>query len=101
MSCVRRIDRVHHLLLMYPVNRCTTTFESEENLDAHIAANLHKIPPEDLRISNDIARLYRIETVRSANFKSLHDVKRIKRDPSSLTNIWYGSEHYQYFSSVG
>ena len=86
---------------MYPVNRCTTAFESDENLDAHIAANFHKISPEDPRISNDIARLYRIEMVRSANFKSLHDIKRIKRDQNSSANIRYGSEHYQYFSSVG
>ena len=101
MSCVRRKDCGHHQLLMYPVNRCITIFESDENIDAHIAANLHKIPPEDLRISNDIARVYRIEMVRSANFKSLHDVKRINRDQSSSTNIRYRSEHYQYFSSVG
>ena len=79
MFCVRRNNRVHHQLLMCPVNRCTTTFESEESLDVHIAANLHKIPPEDPRTSNDVARLHLIETVRSANFKSLHAVKKIKR----------------------
>ena len=98
MLCVWRKDRVHHQLLMCPVNGCTTTFESEENLDAHIAVNLHKIPSEDPRISNDITRLHLIETVRSANFKLLHDVKR---NQSSSTNVTYGSEHYQYFSSVG
>ena len=85
---------------MCPVNGCTTTFESEENLDAHITANLHKIPPEDPRTSNDIARLHLIETVRLANFQYLHDVKRIKRDQSSSTNVTYSSEHHQYFSSV-
>ena len=101
MFCVRRKDRVHHQLLMCLVNGCTTTFESEESLDAHIAANLQKIPPEDPRTSTDIARLNLIETVRSTNLKSLHDVKRIKRGQTSSTNVTNGSEHYQYFSSVG
>ena len=101
MFCVRRKDCVHHQLLMCPVNGCTTTFESEENLDVHIAANLHKIPSEDPRTSNDIARLHLIETVRSTNLKSLHDVKRIKRGQTSSTNVTNGSQHYQYFSSVG
>ena len=101
MFCVRRKNRVHHQLLMCLVNGCTTTFESEESLDAHIAANLHNIPPKDPRASKGIARLDLIESVRSANFKSLHDVKRIKRDRSLSTNVAYGSEHYQYFSSVG
>ena len=101
MFCGRRKDRVHHQLLMRPVNRCITTFEPEESLDVHIAVNLHKIPPKDPRTSNDVARLHLIETVRSANFKSLHAVKRIKRDQSSSSNVTNGSEHYQYFSSVG
>ena len=101
MFCVRRKDCVHQQLLMCPVNGCTTTFESEESLDVYIAANLQKIPPEDPRTSNDIARLHLIETVRSAYFKSLHAVKRIKRDRSSSSNVTNGSEHYQYFSSVG
>ena len=61
---------------MCPVNGCTTTFEYEENFDTHIAANLHKIPSEDPRTSNDIARPHLIETVPSTNFKPLHDEKK-------------------------
>ena len=91
MFCVRRKDRAHHQLLMRPVNGCTTTFESEEKLDVHIAANIQKIPPEKQRTSNDIARLHLLETVRSPNLKSFHDVKRIKRGQTSSAN----------FSSIG
>ncbi|CAF2071961.1 unnamed protein product [Rotaria magnacalcarata] len=75
----KRNDRTHHQILMCPVNGCTSTFEFNEDLDSHIAANLHKIPPPDPRTSNDIARLHLIDTVRSTNLQSHHDTKKIKQ----------------------
>ncbi|CAF2101077.1 unnamed protein product [Rotaria magnacalcarata] len=93
----KRNDRTHHQFLMCPVNGCTSTFESAEDLDSHIAANLRKIPPLDPRTSNDIARPPLIDTVRSTNLQSHHD---IKTNRTSSTDTLSQSVHYRNFSSL-
>ena len=86
---------------MCPVNGCTTTFESDEDLNFYIAANLHKIPPSDPRTVNDIARLHLVETVRSTNLQSHHDAKKIKTNHISSTDNTPNLLHYKYFPSTG
>ncbi|CAF4698382.1 unnamed protein product [Rotaria socialis] len=49
-------DRAHRLFFMCPLSGCTSTFESSADLDLHISTNLHKVPPQNPRTSNDIAR---------------------------------------------
>ncbi|CAF3375308.1 unnamed protein product, partial [Rotaria socialis] len=97
----KRNDRIHHQFLMCPVNGCTSTFEFNEDLDSHMAVNLHKIPPPDPRTSNDIARLHLIDTVRSTNLQSHHDIKKIKTNQTSSTDAISQSVHYKKFSSLG
>ncbi|CAF4870407.1 unnamed protein product [Rotaria socialis] len=49
-------DRAHRLFFMCPLSGCTSTFESSADLDLQISTNLHKVPPQNPRTSNDIAR---------------------------------------------
>lgn len=86
---------------MCPVNGCTLIFESSTDLDSHVAANLHKIPPPNPRTSNDIARLHLIETVRSTNIQLHKDKSDIKQYNNTSNNDMADSVHNQHFTSLG
>ena len=97
----RRSDREHHEFLMCPVSGCTSTFEASTDLDSHIAANQHQIPPSVPRTSNDIARLHLIETLRSTNIQSQQDTTRARVTHNTTSNAVFESTHYQHFSTPG
>ena len=42
----RRADRKYYDLSLCPVTGCTASFESNIELDTHIAANQHQVPIE-------------------------------------------------------
>lgn len=86
---------------MCPVNGCTSTFEVSTDLDSHIAADQHQIPPPIPRTSNDIARLHLIETLRSTNIQSQQDITRVRVSHNTTSNAIPGSTHYQHFSTPG
>ncbi|CAF4389073.1 unnamed protein product [Rotaria sp. Silwood2] len=96
-----RSDREHHQFPMCPVSECTTTFESNVDLDSHITANLHKISLPNPRTSNDIARLHLVETARSTNIPSVRDKNQIKQNQNTSTEDKASSVDYQHLSSVG
>ncbi|CAF3931085.1 unnamed protein product, partial [Rotaria sp. Silwood1] len=62
-----RADRRYHSIFICPVAGCQSAFESADDLDVHIAANIHTIIAEEHRTSNDVARLHLVESVRSAS----------------------------------
>ena len=80
---LRRSDRNHHQFFMCPVNGYTSTFEFSEDLDVHIAANLHKVLPPNPRTANDIARYHLIDTVRSANVQYHQDMNGARKRQST------------------
>ena len=86
---------------MCPVGGCTTTFESNTELESHIAANLHNVPQNQPRTANDIARLHLTELIRTTSIDAQEQARLIfhSQDMShvDLTN----STHYEKFSSVG
>lgn len=86
---------------MCPVAGCTSTFECEADLDAHIAANLHKIPPERPQTTNDIARNHLVETLRSTNVQLQHDHNTMRTTQATSDVDLSTSLHYEQFSSPG
>ena len=86
---------------MCPVNGCTSTIESEDDLDTHIAANLHEILPLNPRTTNDIARYHLIDTIRSTNIESHQDTNRIRKEQNSSSLNMSDFIYHQDFTSVG
>ena len=86
---------------MCPVNGCTSTFEFSEDLDVHIAANLHKVLPPNPRTANDIARYHLIDTVRSTNVQSHQDMNGIRKRQSTPSIDMSNSVYYHHFTSPG
>ena len=68
---------MHHYLSICPVRACTDTFESNTELDAHIAANLHNVQQNTRRTTNGIARLHLIELNRKINIDSQQQTTRL------------------------
>ncbi|CAF4225837.1 unnamed protein product [Rotaria magnacalcarata] len=66
----QRNDRKHHFLILCPVSDCTASFESNADLESHIAANLHNVPDKQRRTANDIARLHLTELIRTTAIDS-------------------------------
>ena len=97
----RRSDRNHHQLFTCPVNECTSTFESSEDLNVHIAGNLHKIAPPNLRTVNDIARYLLIDTVRSTNVQYHQDMNAIPKKNSTSIIDMCNFVYYHYFTTLG
>lgn len=95
----RRHDRQYHDLALCPVAGCTAVFDSNNELDAHIAANNHIIPMDTPRTANDIARIHLTEVVRSTRSwakaqANLHHTDAESYDTST-------SIYYQLFSTSG
>ena len=86
---------------MCPVNECTSTFESSEDLGVHIAGNLHKIPPPNPRTANDIARYHLIDIVRSTNVQSHKDTNAIRKKQSTSSIDISNSVYYHHFTTLG
>lgn len=86
---------------MCPVHGCTSTFESNEELDVHIAANLHKVTPPIPRTANDIARYHLVDTVRSINVQYQYDTDAVHQKHATSNFDTTNSVHYHYFTSLG
>ena len=77
---------MHHYLSICPVSACTDTFESNMELDAHIAANLHSLQQNTRRTTNDIARLRFTELARKINIDSQQQTTRILDNQSPFND---------------
>ena len=86
---------------MCPVHDCANTFESNEGLDVHTAANLHKVTPPIPRRANDIARYHLVDTVRSINVQYQHDIDAVHQKHATSNLDTTNSVHYHYFASLG
>ena len=86
---------------MCPVKQCTSTFESSEDLDVHIAGNLHKISPPNPRTANYIARHHLIDTVRSTNVQSHQDMNTIRKKLTKSSSEMSNSVYHHYFTTLG
>ena len=86
---------------MCPVKESTSTFESSEDLDVHIAGNLHKISPPNPRTANDIARYHLIDTVRSTNVQSHQDMNTIRKKQTRSSIDMSNSVYYHHFTTLG
>ena len=92
-----RNDRRYHNLSICPVSGCQSTFESMEDLDAYIAANIHSAIEDDHRSSNDIARIQLIESVRSATTSIQHQIVKAFQQQDVHTDL-NRSPNYKCFS---
>ncbi len=84
-----------------PVSGCTAAFESNVELNAHIAANQHIIPDDVPRIANDIARIQVTELLRSTPTRSSTEVEAILQHQDATTYDVSTSFHHQFFSTCG
>ena len=57
------------------VGGCTVTLETSEELELHIAANLHNIQKNTARTANDIARGRLTEIIRTSNIDTQEQTK--------------------------
>ena len=80
---------------------CQSAFESVEDLDIHIAVNIHTIIEEENRTSNDIARLHLMESVRSTSITARHQTIRVYEHQENQQITLTESPKYKYFSRVG
>ena len=85
---------------MCPVNECTSTFKYSEDLDIHIAGNLHKIPPPNPRTANDIARYHLIDTVRPTNVQFHKDTNTIRKKQSTSSIDMSNYLYYHHFTTL-
>ena len=76
-------------------------FESDADLDSHIAANLHDVPQNKRRTANDIARLHLTELIRTASIDTRENIKFIINTQNTTHIDLTKSEHYEKFSSLG
>ncbi|CAF1130611.1 unnamed protein product [Rotaria magnacalcarata] len=97
----RRADREYYDLLFCPVTGCTATFESNIELRAHIAANLHVIVDDVPRTTNDIARIHLTEILRSTSTRSRSEAEAILQHQNATMHDISGSFHYRFFSVCG
>lgn len=77
------------------------TFETNEELGAHIAADLHVVPEEVPRTTNDIARIHFTELLRSTSLQSNIEIQTILRDQNADRYDISSSFHYQFVSNRG
>ncbi|CAF4091398.1 unnamed protein product [Rotaria sp. Silwood1] len=83
-----RSDRRYHNLSICPIPGCQSSFETAEELDVHIAANIHTIAEMERRSSNDVARIQLIEAVRSTTtFMRRQDVKFLDDQENQTINF--------------
>lgn len=84
-----------------PVSGCTATFESNVELNAHIASNQHIIPDDAPRTANDIARIQLIELLRSTSTRYRTEIEVILQHQDATIYDLSTSFHHQFFSTCG
>ena len=97
----RRTDRKHHFFTLCPVSGCTATFESNVDLESHIAANLHNVQQNPHQTANDIARLHLTELIRTTSVETQEQVRSIFHSQDKPFTDITKSTRYEKFSSVG
>ena len=96
-----RTDRRYYNLSICPIAGCQSSFESTEELDAHIASNIHSIVEDDHRSSNDIARIHLIEAVRATTISTQHQTAKVFQQQLDENTSLDRSPNYKYFSHAG
>ena len=97
----RRNDRKHHFLILCPVIDCMASFESNSDLDSHIAANLHNIPDKQRLTANDVARMHLTEVIRTTNTDFQQHATSIFNSQDISDVDLTKSTHYERLSSAG
>jgi hypothetical protein len=92
---------MHHFLSLCPVSGCTATFESNTELESHIAANLHNIEENERRTTNDTARLHLTEILRTTNINTQTQTQTILQSQDVSNIDLTKSDYYERFSSAG
>lgn len=95
----RRADRQYHDLFLCPVRGCTASFESNVELDSHVASNQHFILKSIPRTANDIARVHLTEILRST--RSQTRAQAVPRSQDAATCDFSNSFHNNYISICG
>ena len=88
-------------MIFCPVTNCTITFETNDELDAHIAANLHAIPEDVPRTTNDIARTHLTELLRSTSLQLNRETQTILQHQNICGYDVSSSFHYRFVSACG
>jgi hypothetical protein len=83
------------------VSGCTATFESNTELELHIATNLHQVQQNQPRTANDIARLHLTELIRTTSIDTQEQARSIFHSQETSYVDLTTSGHYERFSSVG
>lgn len=83
------------------MSRCTATFESNADLESHIAANLHNVPQNPHQTANDIARLHLTELIRKTSVETQEQVRSIFHSQDKPFTDITKSTYCEKFSSVG
>ena len=76
---------------------CRSIFDSTENLDAHIAANIHLAIEDNYRSSNDITRIQLIESIRSTTTSIQYQTAKVFQQQDIYTEL-HTSPNYKCFS---
>ena len=97
----RRNDRKHHFLILCPVTDCMASFESNPDLDLHIAANLHNVSDKQRLTANDVARMHLTELIRTTNADSQQQATPIFNSQDISHVDLTKSTHYERFLSAG
>ena len=97
----RRADGQHYQLLFCPVSNCTMTFETNKELDAHIAIDLHIITEDVPRTINDIARILLTELLRTTSLQSNTEAQAILQHQSADGYDISSSFYYKFVSHYG
>ena len=87
--------------MLCPVNDCTASFESNADLESHIAANLHNVPDKQRRTANDIARLHLTELIRTTTIDLQQQATSIFHIQGMLHVDLTKSVQYERFASAG
>ncbi|CAF4669746.1 unnamed protein product, partial [Rotaria magnacalcarata] len=95
-----RADREYYDLLFCSAAGCTATFESNIELSAHIAANLHVIVDDVPRTTNDIARIHLTEIRRSTSTRSRSETEAILQHQMLLYTMYQDLFIIDSFRSV-
>jgi hypothetical protein len=92
---------MHYNKLWCPVSDCNDTFDSEADLQAHLAINNHHMTSNESQTANDIARYHLMERSRTTSIRSLEENKTILRLQTATHTGSNESINYERFSSPG
>lgn len=80
---------------------CMASFESNSDMESHIAANLRNVPDKQRRTANDVARMHLTELIRTTSIDSQQQTTSIFQSQDMLHADLTKSAHYEKFSSAG